>query len=384
MKWMSVLRVCVYKPNGVYIFRTNKNIYGALSSNLFRFIRKTALWRLFTWMILCMRMRHSVSLLKWKLSSKVLFFVCCSNIFHTNETYYKCNIIVMIGEWMERLNNPKRIEPDKSSTELLMPYDMYTSNRFWVYFTDFCVLRTVSVRCMDLPCSRCVCVQSKTNFLVEKKLGETEEMARMYLNHYLCSFWAIHSILFTIQSLCDLSVLNSMSWYSLLVFLVRSERNKNIPRWFYIFLVLSLSLRMLAHFILFIKSTNYVSRYGGKMHARDDSDSILFFFIENRFIAQNIFPRSSFRHHSSSQRLKSSEQRSEWTRMKETDDENSRIIYTKDQIVLLLLRRFICYFIPIPNMFPILWRTKMWYKKEFLCVCFFMFILFGEFFHTNQ
>lgn len=164
-----------------------------------------------------------------------------------HKPYYKCNIIIIHTRMDRKTQQSERKEPDKSSTELLMPY---VHIRISFGYILLCVTDSWCTGHGFLFVE--MCVQSKTNFLVETKLGETEEIARIYLKPLLvytvCSFWATHSIFFTIQSLCDLSALNSMSWHSLLALVV--EKNET-TRWFYF----SLSVCMCwLYFILFYRA----------------------------------------------------------------------------------------------------------------------------------
>lgn len=262
--WVAHLRS---QANRVYIELTK--IYAVRWVSIyFDLFSKQALWRLFTWINwMGMRMKTFVSL-QMETFLKVFYFVRALLLLKfsirmkliTNATSSSSS------SWSGHASEDSKIQAKRTRQVKYWTIDamwyvhiksvlgiLYT----FLYVTDCeCSVHGFALVyvLLSLSFSLCLCVQSKTNFLVEKKLGETEEMARMYLNHYLCSFWAIHSIFFTIQSLCDLSVLNSMSWYSLLAFLVHSKRNKNIPRSFHLFLALCICLCVLARFILSLSS----------------------------------------------------------------------------------------------------------------------------------
>lgn len=92
-----------------------------------------------------------------------------------------------------------------------------------------------------------------------------------------------------------------MSWYSLSATTMKKKNLGGFISIFFISLILLLLLFIyflsLLDLCVFIEPTNYVSRYR-KMHTEHRNEMILI-FLES-FHSKNIFPRSSFRHHSTS------------------------------------------------------------------------------------
>lgn len=185
------------------VYLTEKYIYNALSLNLFRFILEEH-WRA-TWIY----MKISVSLQMETFLKSILRYAVRNFPYEKLITNATSSSSWSYSRRVKETQQSKRKEPDKLSTELLMPY--VHLNRFFLY-THLCIM---GLCVLMLALWQWACAE-QDQFSCWNETGRNRGNSP-HVPEPLLVLIRLHSISSQFQSLCDLSVLNSMSWHSLLL-----------------------------------------------------------------------------------------------------------------------------------------------------------------------